>query len=549
MNFSNVKVLSYEHKNNFWGDKAFRYGSTISISINGYILDLSNTSGVKDIFQSCKNLSDSLGAYQDIVIDNVNYGKGKITNVSFDSGNWVKVTEYTASIEIVGDGNLGSVNFTDLDFSNQVINDIKSNIQYVEEFNESYSIDYSSDQDSVSGVHSIDLKISTLFSGDKIDFVKNLASALFSKTFSENLSKITYSKPSENLRKDFYSENYDSISGACGFKRNFSYSNDSSCFSRNRSISVNFGEDGITTVSESNTIKGECMNSSLFDSAESGFSSEISGVFSRCNAAFTTYQTQFGSVDPLINKEIERSVKRNRFTGEIEYIISFTNDKRRKNLYTFEYVLDLSRSEDFIWSAVENGSVKGDGVMGSADRFNNALNGWNTEKAGINARVQSFYTSNAKIKPIPSVLNLINKNITHAPFEGLISYSYNYTDDSTLDMSSAIRRKSINITDSKATRIHNDFLIPGGVVKYAIAQAANQSKQGEREVAGSLEISSSTLPFKGNDYFQECVNLASSNKGTGTDLYLESFSFSSDEIEQNVEFNGKYKYSSAASSS
>jgi hypothetical protein len=43
--------------------------------------------------------------------------------------------------------------------------------------------------------------------------------------------------------------------------------------------------------------------------------------------------------------------------------------------------------------------------------------------------------------------------------------------------------------------------------------------------------------------------LASSNKGTGTDLYLESFSFSSDEIEQNVEFSAKYKYSSAAISS
>ena len=114
-------------------------------------------------------------------------------------------------------------------------------------------------------------------------------------------------------------------------------------------------------------------------------------------------------------------------------------------------------------------------------------------------------------------------------------------------MSSDIRRKIIEITDSKATRIHNDFLIPGGVTTYAIAQIANQSKQGERDVKGDLEISSLALPFVGNTYFQNCITLANSNKGTGTDMYLESFSFSSDEIEQNVNFNAKYKYSEAAS--
>lgn len=549
MNFTNVKLLTYEHRNNFWGDKGFRYGSTAAISINGYILDLANTSGVKDVFQACKNLSDSLSVYQDIVIDNINYGKGKITNVSFDSGNWVKVTEYTVSIEIINQGNLTRASYSDSDFSNGIIDSIKTNAEYLESFNESYSIDYSSNENGISGTHLIDIKVSSLFNGDKIKFATDLAAVLFSKTLAENISKLSYAKPSENLRKDYYSENYDSINGSCGFKRNFSYSNEASCFSRNRSISVSFGEDGNTKVTESNSIKGECLNPTLFDSAETGFSSEITGVFSRCNDAFTTYQTQFGIVNPLINKELERSVKRNRFTGDIEYTISFTNDKRRKNLYTFEYTLDLSRSEDFVWNVTENGSVKGDGVLGSVEKFNNALTGWAAEKGGIAARIQSFYTGGAKIKPSPSLLKFISKNTTHAPFEGFISYSYNYTDDTTLDMSSQIRRKSIDITDSKPTRIHNDFLIPGGVVKYAVAQAANQSKQGERTVAGNLEISSSTLPFVGKSYFTDCVNLANTYKGTGSDLYLESFSFSSDEIEQNVEFDAKYKYSAAASSS
>jgi hypothetical protein len=546
MDFQNAKLLTYEHRNNFWGDKGFRYGSTVSMSINGYILDLSNTSGVKDVFNACKNLSDSLNINQEIVIDGVNYGIGKVTSVSFDSGNWVKATEYTASIEIIDQGNLQNYP-SDINFDGSIIESIKSNIEYVEDFSESYSIDYSSNEDLVSGNHSINLKISSLFGGDKIAFAKNLASVLFSKTFSEKLSTIAYSKPPENLRKDYYSETYDSINGSCGFKRNFSYSNSSNCFSVDRSVVVSLGEDGFTTVTESNTINGECLQSTLFDSALAAFTSQIEGCYSRCNEAYNTYKSSFSVQGDLINEEMERSVSKNRFTGEIQYSVAFTNDKRVKNDYTYEYTLDLSRSEDFIWNANESGSIRGRGVLGSPEKFQKAFSGWNSERGAINSRVSSFYSANAEIKPTAYQLKLINKNTTHQPFEGVVSYSWDYTDDPTLDMSNQVRRRSIQITDSKATVLHNDFLIPGGASRYAIPQSAN-SKQGEREVAANLEISSDTNPFVGNSFFNECVNIANANKGSGTDLYLESFSFSSDEIEQNVDFSAKYKYSEAASS-
>jgi len=541
MDFKDAKLLTYEHKNNFWGDRGFRYGSTVSMSINGYILNLSNGSGVIDVFNNCKLISDSLGSYQDIIINNINYGAGKITSVNFNAGNWVKVTEYTATIEIVKQGDLQ--NFSGKEFSGDIISNISSGIEYLQNFSESYSANYSSNEDSVSGSHSIDIVMSTLFAGNKIDFAKNLATILFSKTFIENLAEITYLKPVENLRKDYYSENYNTINGSCGFKRNFSYSNTLDCYSKKRSISIDFGEDGITNVTESNSIKGECLSSTLFDSAQAGFSSEISGAFLRCDAILNYYKTKFGIVNSLINKELERSVKRNKFTGEIDYSVTFTNDKRRKNLYTYEYVLDLSRSEDFIWNASESGSIKGDGTIGSDSKFNNALNGWASENSSIFSRIDSFYTSNVNIKPSPSLLNLINKSTTYQPFDGIVSYSWSCTDDTTLDMGSDIRRKSIDVVVSEPVLIHNDFLIPGGAERYAIAQASRQSKQAEREIKGNLEIASSMVPFEGKNYFDDCTTLADSNKGGGKDLYLESFSFSSDEIEQNVQFSAKYKYS------
>jgi hypothetical protein len=174
MDFKDVKLVTYDHKNNFWGDGGFRYGSTVSLSIKGYILNLANTFGVKGVFAACELLSDSLGSKQDIIINQVNYGTGKIISVSFDSGNWVKATEYTVSIEIAKEGNLLDP-LNDESFENKIISSISSNSHFLEDFNESYSIDYSAGENLINGVHSIDIKVLSLFPGDKISFAKNLS--------------------------------------------------------------------------------------------------------------------------------------------------------------------------------------------------------------------------------------------------------------------------------------------------------------------------------------------------------------------------------------
>jgi hypothetical protein len=559
MDFKDVKLLAYDHKNNFWGDSGFKYGSTISISIKGYILNLANAFGVKGIFDACKALSDSLGLNQDIIINGINYGVGKISNVSFDSGNWVRVTEYTVSVEILKEGNLKDPPQND-SFENGVLSSISTSSHFIEDFSESYSIDYSSNEDSINGSHSIDLKISSLFPGDRILFAKNLASVLYSKTFANQIAEIAYKKPSESLRKDFYSENYDIIEGKCGFKRNFSYSNTEECFSRQRSLSVSLEEDGTATVTESNKINGNCMQPDLFGSAELGFASEITGSFFRCSGLLDLYKIPFGIKSGLMPDEINRSVKRNKFNGEIEYNLVFSNDQRRKGFYFHEYTLDLSRSEDFIWNASEAGSIRGSGRVGESIKFDNAYSGWQLENTGISGRVISLYSGEAKIKPSGSYLKLINKTLDFEPFDGVVSYNFSFTDDLNLDMSSDIRRRSISITDSKPTIIHNDFVIVGGTAPYSVAQSADQSKQGELDLKCDFDISSSVVPFVGNSYFSSgfkiCTGAADSysiSEYAGSSLksldgYLESLSFTTDEIQQTCNINAKFKYSKKATS-
>jgi len=556
MNFQDVKLLSYEHRNNFWGDSGLEYGATISMSIKGYILNLANTSGVKSVFQACKSLADALGSKQDIIINQVNYGLGKITNVSFDSGNWVKVTEYTVSIEILKEGNLTDL-ANDESFKNKILSSISTTSHFLEEFNESYSIDYSSNDDSINGTHSIDIKYSSLFPGDKIASARNLADVLYSKTFIEDLSKIAYKKPIESLRKDFYSETYDKIDGKCGFKRNFSYANSTDCYTKQRSLSVSFEEDGIATITESNRINGNCLQPDLFGSAEIGFASEITGAFIRCSGALNSYKIPFGIQSGLIRDEVNRSVKRNKFNGEIEYSVVFSNDQRRKGLYFHEYTLDISREQDYIWNVSEAGSIKGSGRAGERIKFNNAYTGWKIESLGISGRASGIYSNEAKIKPIGSSLKLINKTLDFEQFDGVVSYNFSFTDDLNLNMNSEIRRTASSITDSKPTKIHNDFVIIGGVSSYAVAQPANQSKQGELDIKSDLEISSLTIPFVGNKYLNSAFRIATgvandysiSENGSSLktlDGYLESLSFTTDEIQQTCSVNAKFKYSKEA---
>lgn len=556
MNFQDVKLLSYEHRNNFWGDSGLKYGATISMSIKGYILNLANTSGVKNVFQACKSLADALGSKQDIIINQVNYGLGKITNVSFDSGNWVKVTEYTVSIEILKEGNLTDL-ANDESFKNKILSSIDTTSHFLEEFSESYSIDYSSNDDSINGTHSIDIKYSSLFPGDKIASAKNLADVLYSKTFIEDLSKIAYKKPVESLRKDFYSETYDKIDGKCGFKRNFSYANSTDCYTKQRSLSVSFEEDGIATITESNKINGNCLQPDLFGSAEIGFVSEITGAFIRCSGALNNYKIPFGIQSGLIRDEVNRSVKRNKFNGEIEYSVVFSNDQRRKGLYFHEYTLDISREEDYIWNVSEAGSIRGSGRVGEQIKFNNAYTGWKIESPGISTRASGIYSNEAKIKPVGSSLKLINKTLDFEQFDGVVSYNFSFTDDLNLNMNGEIRRTVSSITDSKPTMIHNDFVIIGGASSYAIAQPANQSKQGELDIKSDLEISSLTIPFVGNKYLNSGFSITTqvandysvSENGSllkNLDGYLESLSFTTDEIQQTCSLNAKFKYSKKA---
>ena len=90
LTFRNASLLSYDVENNFIGGGSFNINSIRKISIEGYIdsrVDNSDFEGVRETFQEI-NTTITNGhdyVFEDLVINGVNYGRGRVTSLSFSS--------------------------------------------------------------------------------------------------------------------------------------------------------------------------------------------------------------------------------------------------------------------------------------------------------------------------------------------------------------------------------------------------------------------------------------------------------------------------------
>jgi hypothetical protein len=97
---NNIELLGYSHQNNFFGEKSFPYSATKTLSIQGFVLDLQNAVGVKNVFNTTTAIKNIGQNFYNIIINGQNFGIGRFTSLSFDEGNWVRQTKFNADIEI-----------------------------------------------------------------------------------------------------------------------------------------------------------------------------------------------------------------------------------------------------------------------------------------------------------------------------------------------------------------------------------------------------------------------------------------------------------------
>lgn len=553
MIFDNVSLMGYTHENNFLGENSFVLSCTKIITIQGYILDLANSNGVKKIFGGAMTLLNEAKNLQEIIINGEPFGFGKVTDLSIDSGNWVRTTQYRATLNVKSTFDLQQNKYGP-EFNG--LNILNKKLYLLKDFNESLTLNFDSHNKILDGEHSIDIQYDandTSNNFDPIFFAQNLGYDLL-KTLPNSLAIGTYAYRSDHIST--YKETYDLIAGKCGFNKSFSYNtgnNTTKPYSINRDFTLKIGEDGMATVTEKCSLKAESNIPSREENLILAIQSELEATASpnpasRCTDFFNNYASKFGLTGaPTLKTSyiVEKTVQINKFEGTADYTITFTNDQRKTNLlYSFERSITLDRDNSGIWTGTENGSIKGLGKNNTNERYVNASAGWDNIKLNIFSRVNGYYNLDAKDKSGVGLKNT-NKNVIKKITMGEISYTYTYSDDPSI--TNGGQKFIVERSDTGLMPIVRDYIIPNR--KYALQQNIGNLKQGEHKVSVKLEIGCTPdgQQFRGLDYLSSMKAKAGFNRANFTgpfkDQYLESVNFSSDEIEKSLTYEEIYKYS------
>ena len=539
--FNNVELLGYTHQNNFFGEKSFNYSATKTISLNGFTLNLVNSNSIQPVLSTITSIKNGSKDFINVTINNVNYGVGKITELSFDNDNWLSSSRFNATIVILDEvplTNISSPEFTGLTLDSKKLNLIKS-------FSETFSLNFDTQNKVLGGEHSIEIEYDA--DNKNIDLIKlaqGLATDLL-KSLPSNLVEGNYTERTNY--KLLHTENYSLIDGKCGFNKKFSYNTENvdKPYSLNITHSIELNESGIVTVSENCEIKAEYDKPSLYVNALQGYNDQLTGLQSRITSFFNLYKTKFGITENLNSYAIQRSTEINKFLGTINYNTSFDNDLKKKDpKYLYEYISTLDRNEQGIWNASENGFINGVGAPGTDDKYKNAEDAWVTIKGLILNRILSFYNAEATERLSGSNnLKELSKNTTREKYNGKISYNYLYTDDPTIKDGSDMGIKKINVekSDTGLMPIIKNYIIPN--TTYALLQNRDLKKQGSYTTKAVLEIGCIQNDFNGINYFDKAKTEAGGFGAQGNDNYLESINFTSDEIEKTVTYEAVYKYS------
>lgn len=436
MNFNDATLLTVSRKSQFLADTV-RYKTVKELTIEGLLLNLTNTDGVSVITSAYYNFSLNAGNWEDIIINGYNFGKGVIKTVNFSEGNDVRQKSYTVSVEIPEEGDLASlINGSIQDY----VGLSYTNFKYLENFSESSNFERNIGKDNYS--QNIRFVLKGPYSLDAIAAAKTMAENFFNNN---TLANTIGTKYSDSQIKKYYNESYDTVNNSYDFSRTYEINKGSNgVYSVTRTHSLNFNEQGVSEISES----AEYINHLQvggFDSISSQATSDLAGAYSRCNTIFAGYLNFIGG-DTLLTQPISKSWAATPFEGTIKYTVTFSNSSRVRTTYFWDYQITKNISEGGTISMDESGSIFGFGHILDT-KSSNASAGWAAVKAGISTRLGSYYSGGG------GTLKLISESLTQNTVEGKIDYSQKYTDATSNAVNTQpIRRALIKISLPKENR-------------------------------------------------------------------------------------------------
>lgn len=470
-------LLSYNHQNTFLND-AFRLNSTKDYTVEGFFLQQTNTEGVSGNLALESGLVRSLKEREEIIVNGINLGPARITSISFNSNNPVRLDTYTISFNVLTSGQNDLYNLTGNLYTG-MSTALSGTAGLLETFDENFSFNLTEDN-SYNYTQNLNIRYrQTDGYPSPIQLAKNLASGIFSTLPNIGFIDSNYFGFYTKSGKKFFTESYNLITNDCSFTKNFNIFNNnySGQYTLTLVQSLNLGNDGNIDVSEQGNIRG--LIGDRFTTAKNAAEFELIQSYNRCNSIFNTYKNsnQLTNSYNLLNTGIDITKNYNSFNGEAQYSVRYTNNPVFNALgYTKDTTLTLNENNLGIVDVQENGNVRIYGSKSANFSTTFDLSKINTIFSTAASNISSFYTSQG----YANTLSLIEKNLSFPKYGQALNYSLRYSDDSIYNQGIAgIKKLTIKKTDNIPTHMYNQYIIPN---KTTFAFAGGQTELGNRDV-------------------------------------------------------------------
>ena len=449
MDFSNATLITSNWKNQFLGETT-RYKSVQELSIEGMVLNLTNTDGANGILAATALLESGARNWDQIIINGYNFGSGIVDSFSFPEGRDVQTKTYNATIKIPQSGD-----FSSLSLASGYSGLSYDYFQYLDGFSESSNFNRGIQKEDYSQSIKFSLKGPYTLSG--VIAAQAIATSFFNNNY---LNNVLGTKYSDNTVKKFYSESYDSINNTFDFARNFEISTGSNLqYSLYRSHTLGFDAGGVSRVTEKADYLGHTTVPFITVSQQA--LADMSGAYARCNTFFSVYQ-QNGEAS-LLSQPIVKSVSNNPFKATLGYTMQFSNSFSVQSNAFWDYTIDINESQGGVFTATEQGNIIGFGHIATpvSPKYNNALNFWqNTVKTGVSGRASSssYYT------PFPlsqsKTMRLVNDSLVLNQIEGKIDYTQKFSNQDSVLSATDIRKALVTISSENTRGLVSYFSVP-----------------------------------------------------------------------------------------
>lgn len=437
LSFPNVSLLGLSQESRFL-DAGFQYSANRRLSIQGLLLDLANGFGVTGIWDGPEGLLATVrnqNNYQDLLLNGVSFGSGKVESITFDPGLDVRTKTYNATITVQDSGNL--FNLTGFFYSGIDI----SQFRYLNTFSETYAFD-KKPNGGYAYTHGANVQFSSgVGQLNAIQAAQSLVRTLFTGS---NLGLAFYSGYTNKQGKRFITESYNLIDNGCSFQETFDFDNDLGSYSATRTNTVDFSEQGIIRATEHGNIRG--IENPNYQKALGALGIEMSGAYARCSGAAAYYLTS-GTL--LLSVPVSQGRTLDIFGNNLNYDVTYDNNPNNSGTFFWDYTQQVSRT-DGIGTVTEQGTVIGRGENRTL-AFGAAQAGYTTIKPSLTGMATSLFLSS-----FGSATNFLSsKRETQSPYQGQIGYTYEYSNDPALIANDGVRRKEVTVSSAPPLYAYN----------------------------------------------------------------------------------------------